>query len=217
MKKEEDILIAKIHELSGFESEFIQSSQRILEAGNQKLFVLDLFSGAVNNRAISLINGFVNLAESNNYLCAIPLIRMQLDNGLRFFASTLVEDSNDFFNHYQNGKAIRDYKDVNGKKMTDSYLAKQLESYFPGIRDLYKETSGHIHLSSNHLHATTNAKKDRKIEMRIGNYDIYSMDSKLDFVSTMTEVSKLVLIVVEQWKHEKIRLSKLYEKNNSVK
>ncbi|GJM17607.1 MAG: hypothetical protein DHS20C13_29340 [Thermodesulfobacteriota bacterium] len=216
MNKKEKELKEKINNLSDFTSEFIQSSERILVAGNQKIFVLDLFSNAVNNRSISTINGFLSLIKENNYLCAIPLIRMQLDNGLRFFASTLVEDSNDFFNHYLSGKAIRNYKDINGNKLTDFHLSKELEKYFPGVRNLYKETSGYIHLSDNHLFATTSIDeniKDRKIEVRVGNYDVYSIESKIDFVSTMIEVCKMVLIIVEQWKHEKIRLSNIYEKN----
>lgn len=219
MNEKEKILAKKINELAEFDSEFIQSSKRIIEAGNQKLFGLDLFSGAVNNRAISLIKGFVSLAKDNNYICAIPLIRMQLDNGLRFYASTLVKDSNKFFSHYLDGKAIRDYKDVDNKRLTDSYLSKKLEVLFPGVRKLYEETSGHIHLSDHHLFATTKTSKekdDRKIQVRIGSYDIYSLDSKIDFVSTMIEVSKLVLIVVEQWKHEKIRLSSLLDEKESA-
>ena len=124
MNEQEKILTKKIAELSDFKSEFIESAKRIIEAGNQKLFVLDLFSGAVNNRAISLINGFVSLAKDNNYICAIPLIRMQLDNGLRFFASTLVKDYNDFFTHYLNGKPIRDYKDINEKKLIDLFIVE---------------------------------------------------------------------------------------------
>lgn len=208
MNEEEQILTDKIEKLFGFTSEFLQSSKRITEAGNQQIFILDLFAGAVNNRAISLINGFVLLAKENNYLCANPLIRMQLDNALRFFASTLVENSNDFFSHYSHGKPIKDYKDIEGKKLTDAYLSNKLDVIFPGVRKLYEDTSGHIHLSDHHLFATTKTGKegkDRNIEVRIGSYDIYSLYSKIDFVTTMIEVSRLVLIIVEQWKHEKNR------------
>ncbi len=44
-------------ELENFHPQFIQSSQRIMEAGNFKLFTLDFLALSVNNRAISLING----------------------------------------------------------------------------------------------------------------------------------------------------------------
>lgn len=215
---EEETLKTKITELASFESQFIQSSKRILEAGNQKLFVLDLLSGAVNNRAIALIKGFILLANDKNYISAIPLIRLQLDNGLRFFASTLVKDSNDFFSHYLDGKPIRDYKDAFGKNLTDNYLSEKLGKIFPGVNKLYKETSGHIHLSDQHLFITTKQTNfERTIAFSIGSHDNYSTESKIDFVNTMIEVSKLVLIVVEQWKHEKIRLSNSFDDNQELR
>lgn len=216
IKKQQE-LNKLILELDEFPKQFIDSAARILSAGNQLGYALDFFANAVNNRAIALTKGFVTLVKEENYLCAIPLIRIQLDNGLRFFASSLVENPNDFFSHYASGKAIRDFKDSAGKKLTDSYLAKKLDSHFPGVLKLYKDTSGHIHLSENHLFATTktdSSPNDRKISVRIGSYDIFSLDSKIDFVRTMLEVGKLVIIVLEEWRTEKEKLSKELIQNN---
>lgn len=207
----EQLLYSKLENLTKLKDEFINSSKRLIEAGNKNIYSLDLFAGAVNNRAISLLQGFVSLAKENNYLSAIPLIRIQLDNGLRFFASTLVTDSDEFFSHFLNGKAIKDFHDTKGNKLSDNYLVSSLEKHFTGVRKLYKDTSGYIHLSDNHLFATTNIskeKKDRMIEIRIGNYDVYSLESKIDFTQTMIEVCKLVLIIVEQWKYEKENISR---------
>ena len=207
-----------ILELEEFQKEFINSAARILSTG-QLGYALDFFANAVNNRAIALTKGFVTLAKENNYLCAIPLIRIHLDNALRFFASSLVENTDDFFSHYASGKAIRDLKDTNGKKLTDSYLAKKLDSHFPGVLKLYKDTSGYIHLSDNHLFATTKTAtgvNDRKISISIGSHDIFSIDSKIDFVRTMREVGKLVIIVLEDWKAKKERLSKNFTSNTQT-
>lgn len=208
MRNKQTQLLSLIRELDSLESEFVESSKKILEAADSNMYSLDLLSGAVSNRAISLLKGFITLAEKNNYLSAIPLIRIQLDNALRFFASTLVENSDDFFNHYLSGKAIKDYKDIKGKNLSDNYLAKQLEKYFSGIKKLYNDTSGYIHLSDKHLFAIANVKGEdsRTIQVSIGNYDVFSIDSKINFVFTMIEVSKIVIIVLEQWKFEKERL-----------
>lgn len=127
-----------LNELSNFQKQFIESSKRFIEAGNKKLFLLDFFASAVNNRAISLTNAYVTLAKDNNYLAAISLIRLQLDNALRFFASTLVTDSNDFVMQFLDGKEIKDYTDVNGEKLSDNFLAKQLEVYFAGTKNYTK-------------------------------------------------------------------------------
>jgi hypothetical protein len=195
-------------ELSNLQTEFVKSSKRYIEAGNKKLYTLDFFASAVNNRTISLTNAFMTLAKESNYLAAVSLIRLQLDNALRFFASTLVKNSDDFVLHILSGKEIRNYKDSNGAKLTDSYLAKQLEKYFQGINKLYKDTCGFIHLSDKHFFPTL-AKLDKKnmnIGIKVGSYDSYNLDEKIDFSRTMLEVSKLVIIVVEQWKHEKDKL-----------
>ena len=214
MKSEnENYLNEIILQISEFKEEFLKSSQRIMEAGNSKLFALDFLALSVNNRAISLANGYSTLVAEKNYLTAVSLIRLQLDNALRFFASTLVEDSSKFAEHFIDGKAIRDYSDIKGKKLTDSYLAKELEKYFKGTQKLYRETCGFIHLSDRHFLPTlTKGKtKDRKIEIQIGSSENFSIEDKIDFSETMLEVCKLVLIVVEQWKHEKIKLSEIHD------
>lgn len=198
-----------INHLDNFKDEFVSSSIRFLEAGNKSIYTLDLFASSVNNRAISLTNAFATLARINNYLAAVSLIRLQLDNALRFFASTLVKDSNDFVLHYIQGNAIRDYQDINGKNLTDTYLTKQLEKKFKGIIKLYKDASGYVHLSERHFMPAVKTNEDYKIEVKIGNYDTYNLAEKIDFTKTMIEVSKLVLIIIEQWKHEKDRLGTL--------
>ena len=209
-KNLENILI----ELEFFFKEFIDSSKRIMEAGNSKLFTLDFLALAVNNRAISLVNGFVTLAKDKNYLTAVSLIRLQLDNALRFFASTLVENSNDFAMHFLDGKAIKDYEDIRGKKLSDNYLAKKLEVHFKGTQKLYNDTCGFIHLSDRHFFPTVSKsnKEALKFGIQIGSSENFTIEDKIDFSKTMLEVSKLVLIIVEQWKHEKIKLSEIHDK-----
>ena len=202
-----------LREVSDFEDEFIKSSERIMKAGNSKLYALDFVALSINNRAISLIKAYLTLAKTDNYLTAVSLVRLQLDNALRFFASTLVENSNDFAEHFIDGKAIRDYKDINGQKLTDNYLAKRLEEYFTGVKEIYNKTCSYIHFSDRHFFPTITRekRKDRSLQVVIGGSGNFTIDEKLDFSETMLEVSKLVLIVVEQWKHEKIKLSEIYD------
>ena len=204
-------------ELDGFRTHFIESTQRMIEAGGRKLRALDFVAAPVSNRALSLASAYVTLTSTGNYLAAVSLIRLQLDNALRFFAATLVADSDDFALHFLSGKAIRDYADIHGKKLTDNYLAQQLEKCFPGTLSLYRETCGYIHLSEQHVSPTITHTTDAWVGMntpatvglQVGNMDTFSMEEKIDFSRTMLEVSKLVLIVLEGWKHEKDKLSLL--------
>ena len=66
-KKDKSDLNEILDEISEFKEEFIQSFKRFLEAGNNKLYTLDLFATAVNNRACSLSQAYVTLARENNY------------------------------------------------------------------------------------------------------------------------------------------------------
>lgn len=51
-----------------------------------------------------------------------------------------------------------------------------------------------------------------KVGIVVGSFDNFTINQKLDFTQTMLEVSKLVLIIVEQWKHEKNRLGEIHDK-----
>jgi len=206
-----------IDSLSKLENEFLLSSQRILNAGNRKLYTIDLLANAVNNRAIQLMKGFTLLIKDDNFISAVPLIRLQLDNGMRFFATTLVSDYNDLFMHFLDGKPLKNFKDAKGRSLTDIYLATKLNDYFPGTLELYKSSSGYIHLSERHLFATivSTNKSEMSISQVVGGRpDTFTLMDKTNFVYTMYQISQLVLVVVEQWKHQKDKISKLLPENN---
>lgn len=200
-------LIGKLKEIN---QEFIQSGARFITAGDGKLHTMDLFALAVNNRAFSLVNGFVSLAIENNYSSAVPLIRIQIDNALRFFASTLVSDYDEFFLKYLNGIAIGNIEDYQGKQMKDNYLARLLNKHFKGILELYKYYSGHIHLSNEHFSIMSKIVNpdSKKIEIKVGDFDFFDAQQKIDFVKHMLDASRVVLIVVEQWRFQKDQMYK---------
>ena len=65
-----------------------------------------LFVTSVVNRSLSINRGFQLLTEDNNYLCAIPLMRMQIDNCIRFFGLELVNSPNDYIENWTKGEKI---------------------------------------------------------------------------------------------------------------
>ncbi|NDW11739.1 hypothetical protein D0T50_02405 [Bacteroides sp. 214] len=206
-----------LNEISELKKEFIDCSTEILKAGNSSLYLLDFLVSAIMNRAISLINAYVCLAKDNNYLSAVPLIRLQVDNVLSFYASMLVKDSGNFARHFLDGKDIKDYKSFEGKNLSNNYLAKKIDETFPGILKLYRDTCAFIHLSNKYFSPIAQIKKGTKrtIEVRIGSYDVYSGDEKLKFSRSMLEVSKALIIIVRQWGIEKDRLVALPEDEKS--
>jgi hypothetical protein len=85
-------------------------------------FPPDILAVAVLNRSMCLVSGFASLVEAQNLVAAAPFVRLQLDNGLRFFAASLVDSADDFTMQVLNGTVIRKIKDKSGKNLTDQYL-----------------------------------------------------------------------------------------------
>lgn len=177
--------------------------------GKGRIHTMDLYISAIINRSIFLMRGFTSLAKENNYISAIPLIRIQIDNCLRLYASTIVEDTSRFFIEYLEGKHIGNMVDAKGNKMTDNYLVCELDkNLFSGIKILYKNTSGYIHLSNEHsfLQSDISSKTKDTLQTRIGYYDFYSIIEKVDFSFNMYKASEFLLTMVKSWKYNKILL-----------
>lgn len=68
---------------------------------------------------MALIRRYLTLIDSQNYISAVPLIRLQLDNCMRFFAGSIVIEFNKFHDEYLDGVPFRKIRDKNGKRMTD--------------------------------------------------------------------------------------------------
>jgi len=140
-----------------------------LEADGSKLFALDFLAVAAINRSLSNCAAFTQLVRAQNYLAAASLVRLQLDTFLRFFASYLVNDPHDFATSVLGGTQVRRMKDRSGAPMTDKHLVESVASEFPWVRNVYKQTSGFIHLSDKHIFSTIRSvQDDGTLSMHIG-------------------------------------------------
>jgi hypothetical protein len=207
----EDDLKNIFNNFDKLEKLFIEEAKLFLQIGGDRghLHTMDLFISAIINRAIALMRGFKTLADHNNYIAAVPLIRIQLDNCLRFYAATIVSDYDKFFIEYLKGTHIRNIVDVSGQKMTDTYLVTKLDKeLFPGVHNLYVNTSGHIHLSNEHSFLQTDivSSEERTISTKIGQYDFFAIDEKVDFAYNMFKVSEFVLTLTKSWKFQKAKI-----------
>lgn len=222
MNVTEEDLTSVFSNLKVIEKMLLKEPKIYMQIGGDKnnkgsLHTMDLYTSAIINRAISLINGFQTLASVNNYISAVPLIRLQIDNCLRFYASTLVDNYNNFFLKYLGGEHIRNMKDINGNKMTDNYLIRKLDSeVFPGIHNLYQNTSGHIHLSNEHSFLQTEllSDKERTITTKIGGMDFFKIDQKVDYAFNMFKASEFLLELVKSWKYQKVKVETALKNKN---
>lgn len=197
-----DTLKSKLDYLNSLNDSHLNKAQKLMEAGGSKIHVLDMLAIPIYNRSMALIDGFITLID-NNFICAAPIIRMQLDNFLRFYASTLVDDISEFVLRVMDGERISSFKDFNtGKKLSDAYLVKKVTVKVPWIPKLYQETSGYIHFSSKHIYNSAHSdKKDSMIiKMKVGKEDsIIPLELKIEAVDAMIEITKLLLDSLGRW------------------
>ncbi|WET03968.1 hypothetical protein P0R33_06420 [Flavobacterium sp. YJ01] len=172
------------------------------------------FMFSIVHRAIELNRGFKALTESNNWITAINLLRLQADNCMRLYAMSLVADRLDFYNRIQNGEHIRNIKDAEGNKMTDLYLSQKLDTIYPGFRLLYENTSGFIHFSSEHIKLNTDRVDNGEefmMYIRLGETTEFSINKKVDYAFNMFVVSKELSKLLKGYKLHMIDFMKQFD------
>jgi hypothetical protein len=161
-----DVLVEKI---DSERARHLVLGKATLEADGCKLFSLDFLAVAAINRSLSNSAAFTQLVRAQNYLAAASLVRLQLDTFLRFFASYLVNDPHDFATSVLGGAEVRKLKDRSGKPMTDRHLVDSVAAEFPWVPNVYKQTSGFIHLSEKHIFSTIQSvHDDGTLSMHLG-------------------------------------------------
>ena len=146
-----DEVLKMMRQLREYDELHLKLGKYLLQAYGGAYYPLDILAVAAMNRSINLLDGFCDLLEKQNFIAAAPLVRLQLDNCLRFFAAFIVDKPHDFAISVLDGTPVRKLKDKEGQLMRDRYLAEQMSVEYPWILNVYKQTSGYIHLSEKHI------------------------------------------------------------------
>lgn len=172
-------LTAKIDQIKSYQTPHLELCKELWEAYESKIYPLDFLANAVLKRSLSLIHGYCTLMEAKNFTCSTALLRLQLDNCLRFHAAWLVDNPHEFASKVLKGVPIKKQKDRKGKPMTDRYLVESLSAQYPWVKRVYEETSGFIHLSEKHIFMTFTDidKESREIAFTISNIDDHVAES----------------------------------------
>lgn len=104
------------------------------------------FINAVIVRAYQLNKGFISLVSTGNYLCACPLVRIQLETVLSLWAS-LIADGN-YTERMLLGKSV-DKSKHNGNYLSNGYLIRTLCEFInkPSLKELWDKGNNYLHLS----------------------------------------------------------------------
>lgn len=187
-------------------------SKKCITAYNGAIYPLDFLALSVINRSYNLLDGFIDLIDKKNIIAATPLIRMQLDNVLRFYAVFNVKNPHDFALKILDGAHISNLEDINGKLMTDSYLVQKLvkDEKKKWISRVYNNTSGYVHFSEKHIYSTFNfhsIKNPGSFSAFIGPIGD-NVDEKLllECIDAFIECTELLMKYLDGW---------IYTKNNS--
>jgi hypothetical protein len=194
-------VLEAVQRLRASKSKHLEVASEMMKSGSN-FFTLDFLAIATLNRSLCLVAGFCTLIESKNIVAAAPLLRMQLDNCLRFSAAWIVDKPHEFASQVLGGVPIRKLKDRAGRPMTDRYLLERLAVQYPWLTSVYEHSSGYVHLSEKHIFNTLRIKSDseRIVEMKISERDeVVPERFYFEVIEAFSEATKLVLAMVFAW------------------
>jgi hypothetical protein len=196
---------ARIIALRSFGPQHTQMGEKMLTAHDGDLFPMDLLGAAVLNRSMRLIKGFSALIP-NNFVSAAPLVRLQLDNLLRFHAAFLVTDPHGFVIQVLGGTPINKLTSFEGTKLTDAFLVGKLSSKYPDIKSFYERGCSYVHLSDLHILHAVQSGGERAISITISEEEPEVTDElRLDAVETMIVITERLLNHISGWIHTKAK------------
>jgi hypothetical protein len=171
---------------------------------NSDMYVSHFMMLGAAKRTVSLGKGFRTLVQARNFVCAAPLVRMQIDTALRVYAGTLVVDAESYARAVHAGEPIDKMRDRNGTRLRDAYLVEQLGKLYPWIPNVYRETSGLVHFTSRHIFAGV-AKLDeesRTVHFLIGGEDPPRPDEEyFEMVDCFFEAMRITGLLTLNWAH----------------
>lgn len=194
---------ADLSPLDAIHAKHEESGRALFESCNAELFPCDVLAYAVLQRSLNLIRGFRAVIESGGYSSAVGLLRMQLDNILRFNGVVLTKDPHQVASDLLQGVPLSKIKDKSGAAMRDARLVELLEKRNPWVREVYKLASGYIHLSQEHIFhflSSSPAKEDGTRDFSIGDEEEHIPSGHRDaLVQAFIIVSRGVTKIVHEW------------------
>ena len=153
------------------------------------------FMSSAINRAMNINRGFTTLTKDDNYSCAIPLMRLMLDNCMRFWGISLVDDKHDYIRVWGSGEKISTIKDRNGKKLTDKHLSECFALLYRGVDKTYNDACAFVHFSEQNLYITAKVdkQKERRVDLRIDGYDHFPETTKNNIDKWMLYLNNVLI------------------------
>jgi hypothetical protein len=180
-----------------------EAGRALFAACGAELLPCDLIAFAMLNRSVALIKGFEQITSSGGYMCAVGILRMQLDNLLRFNGIALTADPHETAAKIYAGEELRKIKDDSGKPMNDARLQDIFATRNPWVKEVYKLASGYVHFSREHIAWFLTASPETAPGTRnfcIDEDEKYVEDGyKASLRETFIKISRMVPRMVNEW------------------
>jgi hypothetical protein len=149
------------------QSHFLAGAMRRRDQAKREFDPMALVSYAALKRTLFLIQGFAQMVEDRNLVCAGALLRVQLDTALRFQAVFLVKEPREFADAILRGTRVNVLVDREGRRLTDRRLVECAATEFPWVESVYEQASGYVHFSEKHLLSDQSAVRSENDESMI--------------------------------------------------
>ena len=202
----EDALESVLRVLEQSKDTHLSLCHEMVVADSGKIYPIDLVAQAVIERSLALTRGFCSAIRDDNFLCAAPLIRLQLDNLLRFYALWLVPDPHETARRMFAGAPLSREVDKDHHKLTDAHLVRRLGELLPWIPSVYRECCGFVHLSEKHILSTMSAPDgiDRGFTVQVsGKSSSIGTPYKIDAARAMCEITDQLFHYIYSWVYTK--------------
>lgn len=189
-------------ELRNYKQKHEALFKAVFYADENRFGMMDMLISATLNRSLCLIRGFCDLLGSMNFVAAVPLLRLQIDNCMRLAAAWFVDDPHHFALEILNGTPVRKQKDRSGKLMVDKYLLGKLAEEYPWASKVYGNTSGYIHLSEKHFFNAMHidSEKDGTVITKLSDYDEFVPEqSYVEVIEAFKAITDILLEYVYGW------------------
>lgn len=182
--------------------------QRMWQADGGAIYPLDMVATAVLQRSMDLTRGFILLVRADEHACAVPLLRLQLDNILRLFAASLFPGGGEVLTAILEGSGLNKLRGPSkngrpGRALTDTYLCELAAASFAWLPELYSVTARTIHLSSPALFSTITkvdpATRSYEFALHESGGRSWSESEKATTVEWFVKATEGVCATVEAW------------------
>lgn len=190
-----------LENLGPLRNELVDIAHRIMSAYGGTVYMTDLLTAGALHRGLSLLRGFITLVRERNFIAAAPLIRLQLDNSIRLYAISQVDDPNDVIKRILDGDRLDRVKGHDGKKLRDAHLVEKLSGIRNWIGDLYTASCSYVHLSRQHIRHSWRFEDG---EMVVSGEDFTETDlDYLNICGAFWKATDLLIQLSNTWLHIK--------------